>query len=177
MGFPSLSERPGRGWGHASKAVDSPALLTGPPGPQLTGGKVTRGPKAQHTLHLPVQGGRDARCCGWARTRGGPRPPILTAPQAGLYRSDPRPVPGPCCALGLRAQTNSGDPGWSHRHLLCVCPRLLFQRAEGRVDFPRPLGSPASTVHLWPLRVSFPRGQGSPEQQQVTSGLHAHARV
>ena len=127
MGFPSLSTRPGRGWG-GSKAADSPALLTGPPGPQLTGRKVTRGPKAQHPVHLPVQGGRDARWCGRARTHRGPRPPILTAPQAGLYRSSPHPVPGHCWAPGLPAQTNSGDPGWSHRRLLCVRPRLCCSR-------------------------------------------------
>ncbi|CAI9172332.1 unnamed protein product [Rangifer tarandus platyrhynchus] len=42
----------------------TPASRRGPPGAQLTGGKVTRGPKALRTLHLLVHAGRDACWCG-----------------------------------------------------------------------------------------------------------------
>ena len=63
-------------------------------------------------------------------------PPGWAVPQ----RSSPcaRPLLGPGAA-----QTNSGDPGWSHRRLLCVCPR--GRRTEWISPGPRGLQQTQST--------------------------------
>lgn len=177
MGFPSPLGRPGQGWGRGVKAADSPALAHRCSWTSAHRRESHTRPQGPRTLFTSLfrEAGTPAGV-GELGPTGDSRPPILTAPQAGLYRSSPHPVPGHCWAPAACSDQLARGPRLEPPPPPLRPPlTLLLQRVEDRKGFPQAPGAPASTPPVAPCGPKGPHSQrtGAPRAAAGEHGLQA----